>query len=738
MARNGGEVLQKKNSKLEAFLKRNLDAHLFERIRAYEPCIVVSEKENKAFKYVFITDELIYLTENPPKNVSEEVHFKSVVSTELVNEFPDFLSGEERENTQHIAIKYLTNLPVKRKKSRDEKAKTHKSSSDIDDEKELHNKLSDEKNLSKSMTALSLGCRNANISENGKLDKKFASKTFDPNVLRIKEEHFNSNSLSNSLPSQQIKKLGLGSHDVDFKEHLRTHKHKKEHNGKSLPIRPLPPRSPAGSGDASDFQSDSNDLKTLSNGKSHKKRRSLPSPEIADNSDASNEHIPKIILHHSYGGELSIPVDEEFNANKSMSKVKGFFAKLSPRGGKKGYDSEDGDSPRSTSTEIEDHVFQDESPVETKECVLHLYVISTSSHLLMFIKSAWNNYLIRGTLELDDDFVHTPGSISPRGGTTPNEKLDLLFSQLKRELLEAANGLEDVFNLINELKLAAVRHLYLKKLFWKSPELFQFLVKQLTIYLPRASKLDMTTQQGRNQRADEYELVIIIIETLSLMFRETEVLPLRISCLKVNKGQTLRELVKVIVSTPEVPPRYSPPSKKAARLLRQSKADQWKMESDIELANLVKEITENAVVVIFELILIAKANWGGSGINFFNICWLVEQIEEEASQAEQLLNRVVNESMSLIAPNSISELSPKQAVILTRQFTILHTVVEYSKPLKHYVRENFREEFKYFIQSRIIHEKLPKRYPISQKCKELIQQVTSQVLGKQFELTIEN
>lgn len=58
----------------------------FERVRAYESCIVVSEKENKAFKYAVLGDEWIYLTENPPKNVVEEVSLKDIVSVDLVSE----------------------------------------------------------------------------------------------------------------------------------------------------------------------------------------------------------------------------------------------------------------------------------------------------------------------------------------------------------------------------------------------------------------------------------------------------------------------------------------------------------------------------------------------------------------------------------------------------------------------------------------------------------------------------
>jgi hypothetical protein len=76
--------MQKKNSKLESFLFRKLPEHRYERIRGYESCIVVSERENKAFKYVILGDEWIYLTENPPKTIQESVALGDVISVELV------------------------------------------------------------------------------------------------------------------------------------------------------------------------------------------------------------------------------------------------------------------------------------------------------------------------------------------------------------------------------------------------------------------------------------------------------------------------------------------------------------------------------------------------------------------------------------------------------------------------------------------------------------------------------
>ena len=84
MARQNDGIV-KKNSKLEAFLKRHLNEDGFERIRGHERCIVVSEKEDKALKFVVLSDEWIYLTEDPPKTIQRAVHLDDVVSVRLVS-----------------------------------------------------------------------------------------------------------------------------------------------------------------------------------------------------------------------------------------------------------------------------------------------------------------------------------------------------------------------------------------------------------------------------------------------------------------------------------------------------------------------------------------------------------------------------------------------------------------------------------------------------------------------------
>ncbi|XP_031169129.1 uncharacterized protein C12orf56 homolog isoform X5 [Sander lucioperca] len=115
MAQTGsGALLSRRNIKLDSFLKRNTERMVYERIRAYEPCVVKSATINKVYMHVVLSDERVYLTEYPPRTLTEAFCFRDVQDIELVNDLPDFLRGKDRELCQHIRITYITDKPAAR------------------------------------------------------------------------------------------------------------------------------------------------------------------------------------------------------------------------------------------------------------------------------------------------------------------------------------------------------------------------------------------------------------------------------------------------------------------------------------------------------------------------------------------------------------------------------------------------------------------------------------------------
>uniref|UniRef100_A0A3Q2QGP8 Uncharacterized protein n=1 Tax=Fundulus heteroclitus TaxID=8078 RepID=A0A3Q2QGP8_FUNHE len=117
MARSGSEflpLLPRRNARLDSFLKRNTERALYERIRTYEPCVVVSDVINKVYMYAVLSDERVYLAEYPPRALTAAVSFGRVRDIELVNDLPDFLSAKDRERCQHIRITYVPEKPAEK------------------------------------------------------------------------------------------------------------------------------------------------------------------------------------------------------------------------------------------------------------------------------------------------------------------------------------------------------------------------------------------------------------------------------------------------------------------------------------------------------------------------------------------------------------------------------------------------------------------------------------------------
>ncbi|KAI5617348.1 hypothetical protein C0J50_23129 [Silurus asotus] len=94
----------RRNSRLETFLKRRAEPDVHERIRYYEACVVVSERHDKVFMHVLLTDDSVYLTEFHPRTLHRALHFSHILHIELINDLPDFLSGKFQEQSLHIRV----------------------------------------------------------------------------------------------------------------------------------------------------------------------------------------------------------------------------------------------------------------------------------------------------------------------------------------------------------------------------------------------------------------------------------------------------------------------------------------------------------------------------------------------------------------------------------------------------------------------------------------------------------
>ncbi|KAM9760730.1 uncharacterized protein C12orf56 homolog isoform 2-T2 [Dama dama] len=454
----------RKNSRLDAFLRRHLLPEVYDAVRAYELCIVVSDSEKHTVKYVVLTDRLIYLTENPPKSIRRVVALRDIVAIDLIDDYPEFLSPPDRETNQHIRIIYYSTV-----------------------------------------------------------FKKECEKSKGVRKFLFPFHHANANN----------KKV------------------KEENNG---------------------------------------------------------------------------PVF--WRGKKSKSLNESFF--------------------------------------RSEEKIKH-------------------------------------------------------FGQLKSELFLKDNTLRRILCLITELKVAAQKNFILKRLFWKTSDLFYFLVNKLHEYLPESR--DKNVLHNRSQRADELVVCIEIIQTLGRMFRETETESLRLNILAAKKG-ILFNLLVILISEPQIP-------KSCPVFDIQLVADSTlvEMSFDAELQKLTLEYTDTATALLYEILLVFQQGNLGLESAQFAISWIISFLQSCPPIITFVASIVKQVVKGLSA--SFQLLSPGRAVLLYQQFYILKSCLQYSKTLAEYIRNNYREEFRYFIHMPALEKRLPLCYPITQPITQLFHEVLKLVEQKQ-------
>ncbi|KAK3700689.1 hypothetical protein QZH41_015640, partial [Actinostola sp. cb2023] len=241
--------------------------------------------------------------------------------------------------------------------------------------------------------------------------------------------------------------------------------------------------------------------------------------------------------------------------------------------------------------------------------------------------STVTNIEMKSTLHFGEQSA-TTGSQSRTFSKVDNSQLLTLFNQLKTEILHS-HRMEKTFVLINELLTAAQKSFSLKKLFWKSSELFQFIVDQVQLYLPHSPS--RSSKRKGNNRADEFDFVVVLLECLVCMFRETEILSSRLNVLKTNKGKAVKDLLQSILSTPTISRRSEPKISPAAQLLLMGASDDVSKRED-ETNQLVNEITDCSTAMLYEIVAaVHQALNFPVESNTLNICWLVKILDSMIS-----------------------------------------------------------------------------------------------------------
>ncbi|GFO21228.1 hypothetical protein PoB_004773300 [Plakobranchus ocellatus] len=824
--RSGNGELFQKNSKFESFLKRTISDEAFERVRAYESCVVISERENKAFKFVVLTDEKIYLTENPPKSLQEVVHLKDVTSVELVNEFPDFLVGQERTNTQHIAVTYTTSEPRRRSLRRSKRSPRGSQTELNGDRSNASTPLGysssvdsssvfpdDQGYLTQSSSSLTQSRPTSRGSIKASMQAKKKKKGLGLNdswdhdsILRslqeieedtledIEEDRLSviksqgpsrtgssvhrtagsrkGSSYHRELPAVPVPGGGAGAGDAVSVRSLSQQS-----------VRPLPPMpktgafetvvvqpgvpisasssaalypSKAGGGKAvvavqgeEDEEEEAssrgcrrffsccggqkNQVAPIYKNSSIKKGKSdlinqedttSEGPVASLQNGNPNNSFGGSQLSGQFGGVGFASFNQPPSRGSSMRGSRSNTPIIEPERNLNELNVSSSDLGRSNSLQGLSSLSVD-GLGERRKCVLNLYILNLTSPLLMFIRSAWNNFIIRSTLALEPEQISI-STVTEILSAKNREKLERTYSHLKRDLFHPNLSMEEQYVLIDRLHSTTRSSPTLKKLFWKNPDMFSFLVSQLHKYLPH-SQTSLDTEEGKAQRADEIEFTILILSTINLMLRETEVLPSRFQTVTLEGGKLVTDLLKILMCQPELPYRPLTLSKHWSDPLAGNKKTEKQKNLNEELARLKTDYTRTAISATFELFLVAKQAHADA-LPILTISGMVDLFNEKKAM-EKFVDRLLSQVMELVSLSRFDLLTPTQAMIAFQMFSLLQTFLEYSKTIVNHIRNNYYEEFKYFIQAPAVSRKLPVQYPITANTISLIDQVVVRVLG---------
>uniref|UniRef100_A0A3B5A2A0 Uncharacterized protein n=1 Tax=Stegastes partitus TaxID=144197 RepID=A0A3B5A2A0_9TELE len=600
MARTGsGTLLCRRNVRLDSFLKRNTERAVYERIRAYEPCVVRSDTVNKVYMHVVLSDQKVYLAEYPPRALTAAVSFGRVRDIDLVNDLPDFLSGKDRERCQHIRIVYVADKPPA--KGRDWLGR----------------------DKGEELPPAAPPTRRASYSKETLL---FPHQTIKPHI-----SSHDSFRTSGQWKEELLPKLKpTRSASCPDPETLR------------LPKVPHPPTQPPSSSPTSPPSPSEQNLK---NGQVWTELKSYPSLQVP----------------RTFGSVLSRLLRRDCASGE-----------------------------------------------EEKEAELHLYAVSQTSRLYLHLQSAWNSFLIRSTLLLDPLYRRRCSASSDSSApiTAFGFRTAHLFGQLSSELLQDGISVESLYLLLQELRTAAHRNATLRRLFWKSGDVGDFLVQTLEDCLHGCQS------PSGSYTEDQLLLSTEVVQTLAVMFRETEVEAARVNLLSAKKGALASRMLLALICDPQ--------------LQTQSRGSPM----DSELQALLAEYLDAACSLLFELLLLGhETNRCSSADNNLSVGWMLRVLQPHPHllsfigyQAQQVL--------LVLSDQQESVLSPVQSVLLFQRCRLLLACLQYNSQLAQHLRTNFREEFRYSVKPSCAEEKLPSQYPISRPTLRLVENILTLMLRR--------
>lgn len=603
-----------KHQKVYSFLKRTLSQEHYEGVRVIEPCVIVTDGFNRTFQFAVLGSEILYITENPPrtaKDIKITVDLACVTSVELIHDVAEFLGGELKTKNQHIRLEY---------------------------KKAFKGASSPQQAGSFPSVEINATCKlaaQASILSTSPLLRHDALEISLEKPLSVQRKGCVRGAVSKPLASQSLlaqtsrHHLSASNPDLRTIDHCNTKGLMKGSSRRPLPPPPLGVEGQSVPGNSNEKpQLHSLDYEQTKRPASPRRQQKNTHQEDLDlDSSSSSAELELSYTQSSYSFQ------RQHSADMSSCYRAPSSGATSPLGRGRCYSdvSESTDSfvdLRNLDTE------RSESVAKVEMTEVHLYILRENSPMFLHLRSTWNNCILKSTLHFGrrDSTSSNYSAIMANGSKVDNSRLLHLFNQLKTEILQS-HIMETTFVLVQELLTAAEKSFNLKKYFWKSPELFCFLVAQLEKYMPQSPCYSSHKREGN--REDELDYVVVLLQTLVCFFRETDILSTRLTVIKDHKGRPIKSLLRTLIIVPlttgQVPGSGSDISPAAKRLLTGNNKNMFTVGSGHnEMNKLLIEVLDSATSLLFELICVVhQANCFSVEGNVLNIFWLMKFLEAQ-------------------------------------------------------------------------------------------------------------
>ncbi|CAF0746137.1 unnamed protein product [Brachionus calyciflorus] len=652
-SRKRPESVTRINARVENFLAQKLGA---ENVEFYEQESCIEDNKKKfffgkfGFRSLIICDDRIYIADNPPKNLDNYVFFDDIIDIKTIDDIPKFLSGVEKENAVHIRIKFYNN-PKRKKDFEKLKNKLIELKKDIVFSKSVDNKLLEiELNTPRAI----LSSRSGRDVEKELISmstfREWTSYLSNNETLRLDLDFTNRSDLM--LTNRTLK-------SVRFDDETK----KNEKNEEEKNIDPLTDKAV--------------------------KQRYQTLIEMVNKSRLNNTTLGNNSQDLNLFS-LSLPLTPRSIDGKSLPE----YTKLADDTNITYVSKNTSRSLQDISDKINKDFIKD---CEKVEDTLDIYVLNPKSKIFQTLKVAHFNSKLRGTLNFHLTIEEMNKSYERK--FEKKSKLDKRFKQLKTCIFNNVDNLVEMSNLYDDLLRITYDFTYMKKCFWNSSDFYIFTVKQLNRYIPiTVTNMNLGKTSGL-RRVKELELSIVLVETLIIMFQETEFFSNRNEILYEEKCKYLSNLIKSLICDPEI-----------AELIEKSYDDEiYDLKTQMKAQLL--DLTLVSCILLWEILhFISLNSWNGADFNLEILIKIIEKSE----YLEIFLSRVIGELSKLLNTSDSVLLSPKETIVAYKILSFLYTLIEKSttSKIKKILKDNYYEEFKYYFNEDRIRLKTFNYYPI--------------------------